>query len=57
MDRDHLAEVLPAVIEGLEKKKGNANLSAGKRIVLAGGVCNHPDIYRIIEKRRGRRLG
>jgi bzd-type benzoyl-CoA reductase N subunit len=53
MDRNHLTEVLPAVIEELEKKKGNANPSAGKRIVLAGGVCNHPDIYRIIEEAGG----
>ncbi|MGZ6210308.1 MAG: 2-hydroxyacyl-CoA dehydratase subunit D [Syntrophales bacterium] len=53
MDRDHLAEALPAVIDGLKKKKGNAELSAGKRIVLAGGVCNHPDIYRIIEEAGG----
>ena len=49
MDRDHLTEALPAVIGELEKKKGNAELYAGKRIVLAGGICNHPDIYRIIE--------
>ena len=53
MDRHHLAEVLPAVIEEMEKKKGNAELSPGKRIVLAGGICNHPDIYRIIEEAGG----
>jgi bzd-type benzoyl-CoA reductase N subunit len=53
MDRDHLMEALPAVIQELEKKKANAELYAGKRIVLAGGVCNHPDIYRIIEEAGG----
>jgi len=50
MDRDHLTGVLPVVIHELEKKKETAKLYAGKRIVLAGGVCNHPDIYRIIEE-------
>ncbi|MGO9136913.1 MAG: 2-hydroxyacyl-CoA dehydratase subunit D [Syntrophales bacterium] len=53
MDRDHLTEALPAIIKEMEKKRGNAGLSAGKRIVLAGGVCNHPDIYRIIEEAGG----
>ena len=53
MNRDHLTEVLPAVIEELEKKKDNAKSHAGKRIILAGGVCNHPDIYRIIEESGG----
>jgi benzoyl-CoA reductase subunit C len=53
MDRDHLAGVLPAVTHELEKKKSNAELYAGKRIVLAGGICNHPDIYRIIEEAGG----
>jgi benzoyl-CoA reductase/2-hydroxyglutaryl-CoA dehydratase subunit BcrC/BadD/HgdB len=53
MDRDHILEILPAVIEELEKKKENATSSAGKRIVLAGGICNHPDIYRIIEEAGG----
>ena len=53
MDRDHIFEILPAVIEEVEKKKENATSSAGKRIVLAGGICNHPDIYRIIEEAGG----
>ena len=53
MDRDHLTEALPAIIGELKKKKGKAELSTGKRIVLAGGVCNHPDIYRIIEEAGG----
>lgn len=53
MDRDHLLTVLPAFIEELEKKKEKVKSSAGKRIVLAGGICNHPDIYRIIEEAGG----
>jgi len=53
MDRAYLTKALPAVIEELEKKKENAKIYTGKRIILAGGVCNHPDIYRIIEEAGG----
>jgi benzoyl-CoA reductase subunit C len=53
MDRDRLLEALPAVVEELENKKDSAESYDGKRIVLAGGVCNHPDIYRVIEEAGG----
>lgn len=53
IDRDYLSKALPAVIEELERKRGNANPYTDKRIILAGGACNHPDIYRIIEESGG----
>lgn len=52
MDRDRLLEIFPLLIEELEKKKGEAS-NAGKRIILAGGICNHPDIYRLVEEAGG----
>jgi len=52
MDRDRFAALLSETIEELENKKAPANPSA-KRLVLAGGVCNHPDIYRLIEESGG----
>lgn len=53
MDRGHLLEVLPTFVNELEKKKESAASFQGKRIILAGGVCTHPDIYRIIEEAGG----
>ncbi len=53
MDRDHLSDFLPAVVGELTRKVRKANPAEDKRIVLAGGVCNHPDIYRIIEEAGG----
>ncbi|MCX5846219.1 MAG: 2-hydroxyacyl-CoA dehydratase family protein [Deltaproteobacteria bacterium] len=44
MDRGHLLEVLPTFVNELEKKKESAASSPGKRTILAGGVCTHPDL-------------
>jgi bzd-type benzoyl-CoA reductase N subunit len=52
MDRDRLLDLLPRTIADLEKKETAAEAGA-RRLVLAGGVCNHPDIYRIIEETGG----
>ena len=52
MDREDLLKGLPELIESLEtrpvKKSGG-----GRRIVLAGSICDHPDIYPIIEEAGG----
>jgi bcr-type benzoyl-CoA reductase subunit C len=48
MDRQELLGMLKGLITQL-KKASPANKNY-KRIVLAGGVCNHPDIYPILEK-------
>lgn len=52
MDRDRLLELLPRMIEDLGKREAAAE-TAARRLVLAGGVCSHPDIYRIIEEAGG----
>jgi bcr-type benzoyl-CoA reductase subunit C len=53
MDRERLLEVLPGIVTEVERKKGGESEPAGKRLVMAGGICNHPDIYRIIEEAGG----
>jgi bzd-type benzoyl-CoA reductase N subunit len=53
MDRGRLLEILPGIVTGLEKMKGQGGEPAGKRLVMAGGVCNHPDVYRLIERAGG----
>ncbi|HUH65079.1 MAG TPA: 2-hydroxyacyl-CoA dehydratase family protein [Syntrophales bacterium] len=53
MDRNRLCEILPSVIRDIENKKGVTGDTASKRVVLAGGVCNNPDIYRIVEQSGG----
>lgn len=52
MDRGRVLDLLPKVIEDLGKKEATAE-TAARRLVLAGGICNHPDIYRIIEEAGG----
>ncbi len=53
MDRDRLLEILPGIVTELEREKGPGDETVGKRLVMAGGICNHPDIYRIIEEAGG----
>jgi len=69
MERTRAASLLEEVAEELAKKgtgqavaglaqKGTAvSGPAPKRIVLSGGVCNHPDIYTIIEEAGGAVVG
>jgi bzd-type benzoyl-CoA reductase N subunit len=54
MDRTRAASLLEEVAAELEKK-GSSEVAAlsKKRIVLSGGICNHPDIYTIIEEAGG----
>jgi bcr-type benzoyl-CoA reductase subunit C len=56
MDRDHLLEELSAFAGSLQAGKATGK-PAGKRVVLAGGVCNLPDIYSIIEDSGGTVVG
>jgi bzd-type benzoyl-CoA reductase N subunit len=48
MDRRDLLGRLRGIVDALKTKRQEENHD--KRIVLAGGVCNHPDIYPILEK-------
>lgn len=56
MDREHLLEELTEFEGSLHGGKA-AGKPAGKRVVLAGGVCNLPDIYSIIEDSGGTVVG
>ncbi len=54
MDRDRMAELLLETIAELQAKAGKVSEDASlKRLVLAGGICNHPDIYPMIEEAGG----
>ncbi len=52
MDRDLLLKELASLVEELQKEPEKGK-PAGKRIVLAGGICNLPDIYSLIEDSGG----
>jgi len=58
MDRTRAAFLLEEVAAEMEIKS-NSEVAAWpkKRIVLSGGVCNHPDIYTIIEEAGGAVVG
>ena len=56
MDRDRLLEELAAFDGSLNGGKA-AGKPAGKRVVLAGGVCSLPDIFSIIEDSGGTVVG
>ena len=48
MDRDEVADLLPAIVSRLEKM--DAPASNGKRIIVSGSICDSPDIYTLIEE-------
>lgn len=49
MDRNDLVEILREIMHDLEVKKASPDVTSGKRIVLTGAMCDHPDFYHIIE--------
>lgn len=53
MDRPSYLKILQRVIKELEKSAGHPEKETGKRLVLSGGICSHPDIYSVIEKAGG----
>ena len=53
MDREAFLESLRKIIEDMEKNKPARDTSKAKRLVLAGGVCSHPDLYDAIEAAGG----
>ncbi|MBU4120784.1 MAG: 2-hydroxyacyl-CoA dehydratase family protein [Proteobacteria bacterium] len=57
MDRGRLADLLEEVAVELAQRGGEAAGPPKKRIVLSGGVCNHPDIYTIVEEAGGAVVG
>lgn len=52
MDRERLAVLLAGTAADLQAQVAEDKTPA-KRIVLAGGICNHPDIYPMIEQAGG----
>jgi len=50
MDRNEFQKLLDQVLSELKKTNKSVQTSQKKRIVLAGGICNHPDIYSILEQ-------
>ncbi|MCL5808616.1 MAG: 2-hydroxyacyl-CoA dehydratase family protein [Deltaproteobacteria bacterium] len=57
MDRFRLALLLEEVFTELEGAPAEGSGAGQKRIILSGGVCNHPDIYSVIEEAGGTVVG
>ncbi len=57
MERIRAASLLEEVADDLTKRSGSAIGRQPKRILLSGGVCNHPDIHTIIEEAGGEVVG
>lgn len=53
MDRDRLAIILAETAAELKERAAQAPSTKVKRILLAGGMCNQPDIYGMIEEAGG----
>lgn len=53
VERDHFLEELTAITADLEKTASEKKLTGVKRLVLSGGICNHPDVYDTIENAGG----
>jgi bzd-type benzoyl-CoA reductase N subunit len=52
LDRRVLVERLSEIVHSLEEV-GHGGKPDKKRIVLSGGICNHPDVYSLIEESGG----
>jgi len=52
MHRDDLIDRLPVLLTERQNKERTAG-GNGKRIMLVGNICDHPDIYTMIEKSGG----
>lgn len=53
MERRELFKKLPLVIDYIKSGKAAKPASDKSRLILAGSICNHPDIYNIIEESGG----
>jgi len=49
MERNDLLEMLSEIMLNLEAQKEIPGVKSGKRLVLTGAMCDHPDFYQIIE--------
>lgn len=53
MDRERIAGILSDIAAGLVPAEKTADARKGKRLILAGGLCNMPDVHQIIEEAGG----
>jgi benzoyl-CoA reductase/2-hydroxyglutaryl-CoA dehydratase subunit BcrC/BadD/HgdB len=53
MDRNDLLESLTTLLSELKSSSDQKENKARKRIILAGGICNHPDFYSFLEEAGG----
>ncbi|HQM45583.1 MAG TPA: 2-hydroxyacyl-CoA dehydratase family protein [Smithellaceae bacterium] len=53
MDRDQLAGMLAETVAELRELAIGAGPASEKRVLLAGGMCNQPDVYALIERAGG----
>jgi bzd-type benzoyl-CoA reductase N subunit len=53
MDRQTFLKKIEEIVKRMEKASDRKIISGNKRLVLAGSVCSHPDIYDIIENAGG----
>ncbi len=53
IDREKLVDDLQTLVDNLEKEATESADRGSKRVILAGGVCNHPDIYDLLEDSGG----
>ncbi len=53
MDRDAFLPMAMELKDALAEKVKPVTENTGKRILLSGGICNHPDIYGILEASGG----
>jgi len=53
MDRHEAAGLLEQLVAALKEMQPSAGSLQGKRILLSGGVCLHPDIHDIVEEQGG----
>jgi benzoyl-CoA reductase subunit C len=53
MDRDDFLSLITGLKEKLDKQPSLNPANGKKRIILSGGICNHPDIYDLIEESGG----
>ena len=53
MDREYLSRRLPEVVEEVRSGAYRWDASGHKRLVMAGGVCDQPEIYGLLEEAGG----
>ncbi len=53
MDRDDFLDALAILLAELKSSSDKKENKSRKRIILAGGICNHPDFYTFLEDAGG----